>query len=1115
MSGSQIGEASVNNSPDLIDSGPVAIGSRRGDLAVSEATGYKASEAVGDKARGRGAARERERGQRRPERSDTDGEIRRPWWITAEWMILKKCGGFASSIDSCETPEIEDRRVLNEDEVERIADSLMEKLEVDQFHLMTPRRCIFKVPHTLRVINEQVFIPQAVSIGPYHHKKLEQYEAMEKTNDGESLGGDGAPRTLPTATQLREAGVKFKAAPPGTHLLDIKFQNKTLEIPTIKLEDQTERLFRNMIAYEQCYGERSYMADYFSVLDDLINSPSDVALLKRKGIIINWLGDDEEVSNMVNKMGKNVYLRSQDFQYMYLYKKLNYHHQTPWHRRKAKLKHDYFNSPWSFIAFLAAFADKTKLVLKRKITIGNAEEATDDCLVASLSEKLQVEHHLMSPQSCIFKVPARLGEINENAYIPHAVSIGPLNRNNSEQLKAMENHKVHYLNAFLRRRPSITLKDYVNMLRGLEEEARGCYAEEISLTSDEFVEMMILDALQWHIPFKRTDDKEANGQIPSSITIPNATQLWEAGVKLSPAPDDRHALDIKFENATLKIPTISVDDETELHLRNLIAYEQCQGCNTYIADYAAVIDNLIDSPKDVELLKRKGVIINGLGDDEEVSNMFNKIVKNVYMSEDFYYSDLYEKVNDYYENPWRKWKAKLKHDYFNTPWSTIAFSAAAVGVICTIIEADKAGPVLERTIKNEGLVTSIEKRLQAKQHSISIQNSIFRVPERLRKLNEDAFTPQVVSLGPLHRDKLQQFKGIENHKLHYLTAFLAHQSSMALLNECVDKLKGIEKQARECYAEEIELSSDEFVEMMILDGCLVIEFILRYDNRLLKDDYDPLFDNLHFHKAFQDDLLLLENQLPFIVLKMLFDVVNNAGSRKLWDTSFLGFAMKFYNIEKLHHSHEPKHLLHLVLQQYIPSKTFKENGNDPQRFRIIPRAVHLWEAGVRFQPPEEKLNLLDVTFEKGVLKMPVIDIQDQTESLIRNLIAFEQCHLHSNYVADYATLMDHLIDTESDVALLRQKEVLTLGLGDYGDVSDMFNKLGKNVVTSKDFHYVDLYNKLNAYYYRTPWHKWNAALKRDYFSTPWSTIAFVAAAIGLVCTIIQTMQAFQEKTSKA
>ncbi|KAK9101942.1 hypothetical protein Sjap_019196 [Stephania japonica] len=337
---------------------------------------------------------------------------------------------------------------------------------------------------------------------------------------------------------------------------------------------------------------------------------------------------------------------------------------------------------------------------------------------------------------------------------------------------------------------------------------------------------------------------------------------------------------------------------------------------------------------------------------------------------------------------------------------------------------------------------------------------------------------------------------------------------MALMNKCIEKLKEIEKQARECYAEEIELSSDEFVEMMMLDGCFIIEFFLRDGFGLLREEYDPLFNKLHFHNAFEDDLLLLENQLPFIVLTTLFSVVNNASTRKLWDISFLGLAMKYYDIENLQILLEPKHLLDLVLQQYIPSKTYTEKGNGSQdRFRIIPRAVHLWEAGVKFEPPQEKRHLLDVSFEKGVLKIPVIDIEDQTESLFRNLIAFEQCYKHSTYVGDYTTLMDHLIDTESDVALLRRKEIITNWLGDDGEVSDMFNKLGKNVVTSKHFHYFHLYKDLNAYY-RTPWHKWTATLKRDYFNTPWSAIAFVAAAIGIICTVIQTMQAFQEETSK-
>ena len=46
---------------------------------------------------------------------------------------------------------------------------------------------------------------------------------------------------------------------------------------------------------------------------------------------------------------------------------------------------------------------------------------------------------------------------------------------------------------------------------------------------------------------------------------------------------------------------------------------------------------------------------------------------------------------------------------------------------------------------------------------------IYRVPERLRKLNEKAFTPRVVSIGPLHRGK-ENLKAMEDHKIMYLQA---------------------------------------------------------------------------------------------------------------------------------------------------------------------------------------------------------------------------------------------------------------------------------------------------------------------------------------------------------
>ncbi|CAK9158340.1 unnamed protein product, partial [Ilex paraguariensis] len=59
----------------------------------------------------------------------------------------------------------------------------------------------------------------------------------------------------------------------------------------------------------------------------------------------------------------------------------------------------------------------------------------------------------------------------------------------------------------------------------------------------------------------------------------------------------------------------------------MVVYEQYkQGTN---GRYVTFIDCLLDSPKDVKILRDCGVIDNGLGDDRAVSNMFIKMTNRV------------------------------------------------------------------------------------------------------------------------------------------------------------------------------------------------------------------------------------------------------------------------------------------------------------------------------------------------------------------------------------------------------------------------------------------------------------------------------------------------------
>lgn len=56
----------------------------------------------------------------------------------------------------------------------------------------------------------------------------------------------------------------------------------------------------------------------------------------------------------------------------------------------------------------------------------------------------------------------------------------------------------------------------------------------------------------------------------------------------------------------------------------------------------------------------------------------------------------------------------------------------------------------------------------------------------------------------------------------------------------------------------------------------------------------------------------------------------------------------------------------------------------------VPSVAELHQAGVPFELGSGK-NLLNIKFQKGILEIPSLQIDDSTEILLRNLKAFEQC----------------------------------------------------------------------------------------------------------------------------
>ncbi|XP_039006132.1 UPF0481 protein At3g47200-like [Hibiscus syriacus] len=166
---------------------------------------------------------------------------------------------------------------------------------------------------------------------------------------------------ISSAIELSEQGIKFRQGEKN-FLFDIQFKHGTLCIPTLIVDHDTQKMMRNLIAYEQFKDKSgSIVMDYAIFIDCLINYPADVALLCDCGVIDNWLDSNKDVASMINKINDYVYLSTGRFYYSNIFYEVNKHCRQPCNLWKVKLRQTYFNTPGDWV--LTSIAAATLLLI--------------------------------------------------------------------------------------------------------------------------------------------------------------------------------------------------------------------------------------------------------------------------------------------------------------------------------------------------------------------------------------------------------------------------------------------------------------------------------------------------------------------------------------------------------------------------------------------------------------------------------------------------------------------------------------------------------------------------------------------------------------------------------
>ncbi|XP_059667958.1 UPF0481 protein At3g47200-like [Cornus florida] len=405
---------------------------------------------------------------------------------------------------------------------------------------------------------------------------------------------------------------------------------------------------------------------------------------------------------------------------------------------------------------------------------------------------------------------------------------------------------------------------------------------------------------------------------------------------------------------------------------------------------------------------------------------------------------------------------------------------------------------------------------------------IHRIPDGIRELNKTAYNPSMVSIGPLHRAE-PHLQAMEAVKSRYMDRLLSRAPSeekqKELKNCCEEAVSKRENCARKYYAE----------------------------------DFSEAMPSKNFrYNAVRHDLLLFENQIPFLVLQELFWLIEKDASERNEEypsltkclLSFfedvMGFQKaltvakeqttggKYCSLCLLDNSEavasqtgtgkdtkETKdastttccHILHLLHKSYTAEKEHSTGNTTGEDFKYS--AAKLKMAGVKLEAAGNAKTLLDVRFrtddrscvglcKRGRFEIPPFCIYDHTEPFFRNIIAFEQsCPGVERYFTSLALLMDKLINSPEDVELLEEAGIIHNHLGSSEEVSVFFNNICKNV-SENDFCFKNQCIDVNSYCKRS-WPKFLVKLRQDYFSNPWTIISVIAAIILFALTLLQTI----------
>ncbi|KAL8189583.1 hypothetical protein R6Q57_029149 [Mikania cordata] len=158
--------------------------------------------------------------------------------------------------------------------------------------------------------------------------------------------------------------------------------------------------------------------------------------------------------------------------------------------------------------------------------------------------------------------------------------------------------------------------------------------------------------------------------------------------------------------------------------------------------------------------------------------------------------------------------------------------------------------------------------------------SIFEIPKTLKIERLEAYVPQRFGLGPSHHFRPELYHKMEQKKLTAVKRVLKPPQIQDYEKEIVEKIKKIIPLVRYCYDVYHEADDNMLAWLFTIDGMFLIDQLNAYSNQGF---------------AFEtNDMIMLENQVPLIVLKEIQKVLSGRNAQAQSQEDFLESKFRFF-----------------------------------------------------------------------------------------------------------------------------------------------------------------------------------------------------------------------------